>query len=440
MACAKSHSPSHALFLVAILLPFLTFWPKRANASGFTVDLIARDSPLSPFYNSSKTHCRLRDAFRRSLSRANRFNSAILTPTSKIQTELIPDGGEYIMNISIGTPPMEVLAIADTGSDLVWIQCLPCKDCYKQTLPLFNPGRSSSHQTVRCESSFCNALPSSTCQQNTCEYSYSYGDSSYTNGDLATETLTLGINTPVSFPRIVFGCGHDNGGTFDKQGSGLVGLGGGKLSLISQLGQSISQKFSYCLVPTEAGVSGKISFGTDAITSGTGAVTTPLIRKNVDTFYFLTLEAISVGNQRIAYKGSSKVTPDAYEGNIIIDSGTTLTLLTSQFIDDLISALKKNIKATTVKDPKGDYSLCYKKVDFDHSSFPVITAHFRGADVKLQPLNTFALVEDDVVCFTMIASSGVSIYGNLAQVNFNVGYDLEARTVSFLPRDCTKQR
>ncbi|KAI4327935.1 hypothetical protein L6164_020341 [Bauhinia variegata] len=294
-------------------------------------------------YNSSKTYFgRLHDAFRRSLKRVKHFHSALAsTTTSKIQTQLVPDSGEYIMNISIGSSPIEALAIADIGSDLIWAQCVPCKECYKQTLPLFNPSHSSSYQKIPRKSIFCNALQTATCKENTCEYSYSYGDNSYTNGDLATETLTFGINKPVSFPKVVFGCGHDNGGNFDKEGSGLLGLGGGKLSLISQLGDSINKKFSYCLVPTESNVSGKISSGSDAITSGSSAVTTPLVKQSVDTFYFLTLEAISVGIQRIAFKGSSKAITDAYEGNIIIDSGTTLTYLPPEFIDDLIPALEK---------------------------------------------------------------------------------------------------
>ncbi|KAJ7943963.1 Aspartic proteinase CDR1 [Quillaja saponaria] len=415
----------------------------EATTGRFTVDLIHRDSPLSPFYNQSHTRFdRLRDALHRSFSRINHFKPTS-SSTSKVQSQLLPGGGEYLMNISIGTPPVEVLGIADTGSDLTWTQCQPCKECYKQTLSLFDPKQSLTYHEIPCESSSCNALEKATCgnSQNTCEYSYSYGDGSFTNGDLALDELTIGTSTDSiqSLPKIVFGCGHNNGGTFDQAGSGIVGLGGGKLSLVTQLSQSVGNKFSYCLVPTfiENSVS-KISFGRDSVVSGSGSVTTPLVAKEPDTFYYLTLEAISVGNKKITNKSLSKTTTTYHEGNIIIDSGTTLTFLPVEFFDDLLSELEKAIRAQRVEDPRGIMSLCFKS-ESDNFAAPIITFHFRDADVKLQSFNTFARVDEDLVCFTMIASTDVAIFGNLAQVNFLVGFDLEDRTVLFSPADCTKQ-
>ncbi|KAJ7953322.1 Aspartic proteinase CDR1 [Quillaja saponaria] len=378
----------------------------EATTGGFTIDFIHRDSPPSPFYNPSHTHFdRLRDAFNRSFSRINHFKPTSIS-TSRIQSQVIAGGGEYLMNMSIGTPPVEVLGIADTGSDLTWTQCQPCKECYNQTLPLFDPEQSSTYHEIPCESSSCNALEKATCgnSQNTCEYSYSYGDGSFTNGDLALDKLTIGTSKDgfQSLPKIVFGCGHNNGGTFDQTGSGIVGLGGGKLSLVSQLSQSVGNKFSYCLVPSSMdNVSSKISFGRDSVASGSGAVTTPLVAREPDTFYYLTLEAIS-------------------------------------FFGDLVSELENAISAKRVEDPRGILSLCFES-ESDNFGVPIITLHFKGADVKLQPFNTFARMDEDLVCFTMIASTDVAIFGNIGQVNLLVGFDLQERTVSFLPADCTKQ-
>ncbi|CAN6712151.1 unnamed protein product [Malus baccata var. baccata] len=304
-----------------------------SNSHGFTADLIHRDSPLSPWYNSSVSHYdRLHNAFRRSVTRANHFAKPIITSLSSsssanIQSRIIASAGEYLMNVSIGTPPVEVLGIADTGSDLIWTQCKPCKQCFNQNPPLFDPKKS---------------------------------------GTLAVETFTIGSTSgrPVSLPKILFGCGHQNGGTFDES------------------------------------------------------------------------------EKRLAYKTKSSpnfeddVAVAANEGNIIIDSGTTLTLLPPGFYEDLESALEVAINAERVSDPKGILSLCFRS-ESDDIGVPVITAHFKGADVKLQAVNTFARIEDDLVCLTMIPSSDVAIFGNLAQINFLVGYDLEERTVSFKPADCT---
>ncbi|XP_061368095.1 aspartic proteinase CDR1-like [Gastrolobium bilobum] len=425
--------PLYSAFNVLAILHLLIFWPSEFTASGYTTHLIPLDSPLSPFYNPSITNFdRLHDAFKRSLKRANHFKSTIVRK-SKIEAPMNLGGGEYLMKMSLGTPPVEVIGIVDTGSDLIWTQCLPCIECYNQTLPLFNPLHSSSYHNIPFQSSFCNALEKPICGHNSkCVYSYSYGDGSHTAGNIATETLTLGNGTnSVSFPNIVFGCGHNTSGTFDESGSGIIGLGGGKLSLISQLG---SKKFSYCLIPSSINSTSKISFGNDALVSGSGVVTTPIATKNIDTFYYLSLEGFSVGNKRIAYN----IDTQKIEGNIIIDSGTTLTHLPLNVFDDLVLALNKLIHVPRVEDPNGVLSLCYKN-DGDNMGLPIITAHFKGCDVKLQPWNTFSLVEDDVLCFTMLPDPDIAIYGNLAQMNFLIGYDLEAGTVSFKPSDCTKE-
>ena len=435
MAAALRLNTSLSTLLVVLLLSLT-----EATYSGITVDLIQRDSTESPSYNASHTHYdRLYKAFARSISRANHFRPSLKSKSS-IQSNVIANGGEYLMKISLGTPAVEVLGIADTGSDLTWTQCEPCEKCYKQNLPLFDPQQSSTYGNVPCNSSPCKALDTASCgtDKNTCQYGYSYGDQSFTNGDLGVETLTIGSTTShqVTLPNIVFGCGHNNDGTFSEAGSGIIGLGGGPLSLVSQLNNSIGGKFSYCLVPTEnSNVTSKINFGSNGLVSGNGVVSTPLVAKDPSTFYYLTLEGISVGNKRFAYKASSKAVA-SNEGNIIIDSGTTLTFLPPEFHADLVSALEKAIDAERVHDPRGVLSLCFRsKDDID---VPIITAHFTGADVKLKPINTFARMDDDLVCFTMIPSESLAIFGNLAQINFLVEYDLKAKKVSFLPADCTK--
>nr|POE58312.1 putative aspartic protease [Quercus suber] len=380
----------------------------EATYSGITVDFIQRDSTESPLYNASHTHFdRLYKAFARSISRANHFRPSLQSKSS-IQSNVIANGGEYLMKISLGTPAVEVLGIADTGSDLTWTQCEPCEKCYKQNLPLFDPQQSSTYGNVPCDSSPCKALDTASCgtDKNTCQYGYSYGDQSFTNGDLGVETLTVGSTTShqVTLPNIVFGCGHNNDGTFGEARSGIIGLGGGPLSL-QWLGF-----WQWC------------GFNT-------------LGCKRSSTFYYLTLEGISVGNKRFAYKASSKAVA-SNEGNIVIDSGTTLTLLPPEFHEDLVSAVEKAIDAERVSDPRGVLSLCFRSKD--EIDIPIITAHFTGADVMLKPINTFARMDDDLVCFTMIPSGSVAIFGNLAQINFLVGYDLKAKKVSFLPADCTK--
>ncbi|KAJ0235787.1 Aspartic proteinase CDR1 [Hirschfeldia incana] len=435
----------HSVLLALSLLssPFLS----NTNAHtkiGFTVDLIHRDSPTSPFYNPTETSAqRLKNAVHRSVNRVVHFNDKDASVNSP-QTEITSATGEYLMNISLGTPPFPIMAIADTGSDLLWTQCKPCDDCYAQDDPLFDPKASSTYKDVSCTSKQCTSLEGqatcSTEDNKTCSYVLSYGDKSYTKGNVAVDTLTLGStdNRPVQFKSFVIGCGHNDAGTFSKKGSGIVGLGGGSVSLISQLGDSIDGKFSYCLVPLSSvnDKTSKLNFGTNAVVSGNGSVSTPLITKSQATFYYLTLESISVGSKSIKYPSVSDSHGSSGEGNIIIDSGTTLTMVPAAFYSELEDAVASSIDAERVNDPQNVLSLCYSATA--KLNVPVITMHFDGADVKLDYSNAFVQLSEDLVCFAFSGNDDLAIYGNLSQTNFLIGYDTVSKTVSFKPADCAK--
>ncbi|PIN25158.1 Aspartyl protease [Handroanthus impetiginosus] len=417
------------IFVLCVALISVTAMPTfhLAEASGFSVDLIHRDSLQSPSLDASE---HMTNALQRSF---NRLKNDHYSPQSA-SAEIVPDKGEYLMKFALGTPPVETLAIADTGSDLTWIQCKPCQQCFKQKAPFFEPNRSSTYKPVLCTSIACAiALPRTSCNGSgsTCHYKITYGDGSYSMGDLATETLTLGSTNKrnVNIPNFIIGCGHLDGGTFGAGSSGIVGLGGGKVSLITQIRSLIQGKFSYCLVPIfgERNLPSKMNFGDKALVSGHGVATTPIVPHSPKTFYFLTLEGITVGNQRLDLVSSSSSPNSTEEGNIIIDSGTTLTFL-------------PEVKLSRTSDPQGLLDLCYVPTgENDDALVPEITAHFKGADVKLNSYNSFVRTSETSLCLAYAPSTGVAIYGNLAQMNFLVGYDLEKKTVSFKPTDCSRQ-
>ncbi|XP_057756499.1 aspartic proteinase CDR1-like [Arachis stenosperma] len=392
------------------------------NVDGFSTELIPRHSPASPFYNPSRSHYEhLQDAIQRSRKRVKHFEN-------KLEAPLSPAGIEYLMRISIGTPPVEFVAVADTGSDLTWTQCLPCTQCYKQNFPIYDPRRSSSYKTISCKADVCFDLQtiSSGCDRNnsTCEYLYGYADSSKTQGTLSTESITIGGTV---IRNNIFGCSHLSTGTFPSTASGIIGLGAGKLSLVSQLGES-GRKFSYCLAPYSSKSTTRISFGSDALLSG---VSTPIQSDPAfDAFYFLSLESLSVGSNTIPLPSSNG------GGNIVIDSGTTVTFLPQETLLRLVSALEEAIRVPKTTDPTSTFSLCYRVEG--ESEFPNVTADFKGARVVLRPVNTFVEVADGVVCLAVLPTQRVSVFGNIAQTNFLVGYDLDARAVTFKPTDCTK--
>ncbi len=132
----------------------------------------------------------------------------------------------------MGIPPREVLATVDTGSEMFWLHCKSCQDCYNQIGPIFNPARSSSFRTLPCSSPVCKEIyfqcssnNSSSRSNNTistspprvCVYTMGYGDGSVSQGDLSEDTLVLeSANTgkPYYITGFAFGCGHINKGLF----------------------------------------------------------------------------------------------------------------------------------------------------------------------------------------------------------------------------------
>ena len=336
------------------------------------------------------------------------------------------------MQYAVGTPPVQVLGVADMGTDFTGLQCVPCSDCYIQPDPIFDPAQSSTYKTVPCTAPQCKTAygPGHCVGSNNCGYGLRWGDESYSYGEIALETVTLG--STARFPQTIIGCGHDSSGVINRKGSGIVGLGPNSTSLVSQLSTSIAGKFSYCLVPFDkANDTTKLNFGTNAVVSGPGAVTTPLATGE-DVYYTLTLEAISVGPTKI-----TSTSAKAAGSNIIIDSGTALTFLPSDLYTGFEAALKAQIKLAVVKDPLQSYSLCF---DSPQSTFkvPTIIAHFTGAaDVTLSAPNTF-LGDETISCMAFIPADSIAVFGNLAQVDHLVGYDIVKKTVSFKPTECTK--
>ncbi|CAN0829696.1 Aspartic proteinase CDR1 [Linum grandiflorum] len=388
----------------------------NARSNGFSIDLMHRDSSDSPFYNPRETPSeRIGNAIRRTMSRVNRFTSAATARRRRGDDDapLIASDGEYLMNISLGLPPFPVLAITDTGSDIIWTQCKPCIDCYKQDAPVYDPKFSSTYRPVPCSSKACALLADDGgfCQSHgdICQYQATYGDGSHTKGDIATETLALGTAAELSyvaFPNMIFGCGHDNTGIFSPKGAGIIGLGEGPASLISQLGPSVGGKFSYCMVPYDA---------------------TP---ETTSTMHFGQKAVVSGGEGNSNSETSST-------GNIIIDSGTTLTIVPTDFLSNFATAIEAQVTGgNKTRDPQGLLSLCYL-ID-DKLKIPPVAAYFKGGGVELTPVNLFVPMSKTVTCLAFYGSDEVSIYGNLAQQDFLVGYDLQKRTVSFKPTDCTK--
>nr|GMD71753.1 aspartic proteinase CDR1-like [Ipomoea batatas] len=395
--------------LVSILTIFATICAaeeaKENGYGGFTVELIHRDSPASPLYKPLLSQRqRMSIAFHNSMNRAAGAASA--------SVQVLPDPkGTYLIRLSVGGPnPAAKLAVADTGSDLIWLQCCshypPIHDnCSHKKPPVFNPNDSLTYKPIPCHSKAC------------------------------SDAVSGGENA--SFPDVIFGCGFKNHfENNDTEVSGIVGLGSSPFSLINQIGGA---RFSYCLVPlSNLNVSSTLHIGhrSTAVHGGPGVVSTPLVIKHPKIFYYLTLLSISVGNKTLnLVEESSK---SVSKGNIFIDSGTTFSFLPADIYLKLEETVKNSISLKPMEPNRRRFlRLCYR--DLRAEDVPIITARFDGGgELKLKAVNSFVDIGDGVGCLGFAPTKGVPVFGNVAHTNFLVEYDVEKMVVSFVPTDCVK--
>ncbi|KAL0431176.1 UNVERIFIED_CONTAM: Aspartic proteinase nepenthesin-1 [Sesamum radiatum] len=380
----------------------------------------------------------LQRAMKRSRKRTERlYAMALAASDASIEAPIRAGNGEYLMDLSIGTPPTSYSAILDTGSDLIWTQCKPCKQCFNQPTPIFDPAKSSSFSKLSCSSDLCTALPSSSCTDSSCEYLYTYGDYSSTQGFMATETFAFG---KVSVPKVGFGCGLDNeGGGFD-QGGGLMGLGRGPLSLISQLDEP---KFSYCLTSIDSTKSSTLLVGSLASLNTSSQMdsikTTPLIENpSSPSFYYLSLEGITIGDTRLPIEKSTFALNEDGSGGMIIDSGTTITYLEQSAFDVVKEEFTKQMQLPVDKSDQTGLELCFKlPSDAQSIEVPKLVFHFEGgADLDLPGENYIISDPSGVACLAMGSSLGMSIFGNYQQQNTLVVHDLVKETIAFVRTQC----
>uniref|UniRef100_A0ACD5TR95 Uncharacterized protein n=1 Tax=Avena sativa TaxID=4498 RepID=A0ACD5TR95_AVESA len=343
--------------------------------------------------------------------------------------------GEYFSRVGVGRPARQLYMVLDTGSDVTWLQCQPCADCYAQSDPVYDPSLSASYAAVGCDSPRCRDLDAAACRNATgaCLYEVAYGDGSYTVGDFATETLTLGDSAPVS--DVAIGCGHDNEGLF-VGAAGLLALGGGPLSFPSQISAT---QFSYCLVDRDSPSASTLHFGSDD-QSAAAVVTAPLVRSpRTNTFYYVALTGISVGGQTLAIPPTAFAMDDAGSGGVIVDSGTAVTRLQSAAYSALRDAFVQGTQSLPRASGVSLFDTCYDLSGRTSVQVPAVSLRFEGGgELKLPAKNYLIPVDGSgTYCLAFAGTSGaVSIIGNVQQQGVRVSFDTAKSTVGFSANKC----
>ncbi|CAN6219061.1 unnamed protein product [Urochloa humidicola] len=437
MACKLALVP-----LAAVLIGLLPTATSTTSNHGFRGTL-TRVHPYPGNYSAAARRDGRRFA---SLSYAATGCTSSSSSRGLLQALVENGAGAYHMTLSIGTPPLAFPAILDTGSDLTWTQCAPCTACFPQPTPLYDPASSSTSSALPCASPLCQALPSAfrrACNATGCAYDYRY-TVGFTAGYLAADTLAIGDAAAPFFPGVAFGCSTANGGDVGGA-SGIAGLGRGVLSLVSQLGVG---RFSYCFrSDADAGAS-PIMFGALAanVTGGGAQQSTPLVMNPVPgrraPYYYVNLTGVTVGETELPVTSGTFGFTAAGDGGVIVDSGTTFTYLAEAGYAMLRKAFVSQAAGlTTVSGEPYDFDLCFAVGAVAAGVVPVPRLVFRfagGAEYDVPRRSYFDAVDEggSVACLLVLPTRGVSVIGNVMQMDLHVLYDLDGGTFSFAPADC----
>lgn len=409
--------------------------------SGNSLTIIHRYGPCSP-YNESKPS-QLETLARDSLRVAS-LQERISGSTGDNTTFIEQSGvsiparsgaylgtSNYVVTIGLGTPTRAQTVEIDTGSDICWVQCRPCTSCYQQQEPIFNPSASSSYSRFSCSSTACTNLNRNrrSCSAGACVYGVQYGDGSTTVGFLSSDKLTL--TAADVFQSFIFGCGVNNRGLLEGV-AGLVGLGRGSYSLVSQTASRLGNVFSYCF-PDRESSTGRLTFGRS---STSGVFYTPMLTNpRAPSFYFIDLIGISVGGTRLP------VTAAVFRvAGTIIDSGTVITRLPPAAYAALRSAFRSAMLRYTRIQASSILDTCYDFSNAGTVTYPPIKLHYTGVDVTLGTAGVFFYLGSSRYCLAFAGNTDatqIGIIGNVQQKTLEVIYDIGARRIGFAAGTCT---
>ncbi|XP_074584308.1 aspartic proteinase nepenthesin-1-like [Curcuma longa] len=344
---------------------------------------------------------------------------------------------DYFIEYSIGTPKLPVTGVLDTGSEVVWAKCRPCEQCDEEGISIYDPSKSSTFSKLPCSSPLYDYQPLKPFSVPKCQYVYVYG-SAIINGFLATDAFSLGAESATA--NLTFGCNKLVKGTFSGA-SGVVGLGQGKLSLVSQLNLG---RFSYCLTPFKSSskshlLLGDLARSTKRASSGE-VQSTPLL--NATDQYYVAMQGISIGGNRLPIPASTFEYSKEESSGAIFDSGTGQTQLPQSAFD----AIKKELQSLVglpVKDMSKTVGLdlCFRLSSWPPPPLPDMVFHFdNGADMRMPQMNyMFADQRTRAYCLVMRPGQNgdkLTIIGNYQQQNMHVIYDITSRMLLFESTSC----
>ncbi|GAV66821.1 Asp domain-containing protein, partial [Cephalotus follicularis] len=362
--------------------------------------------------------------------------------TQKITSAPIASGqqtlniGNYVVRVKLGTPGQLMFMVLDTSHDASWVPCSGCIGCSTTT---FLTNASTSFGLMDCSMPQCSQVSGLSCQSTTstpCSFSQFYGGDSSFSATLAQDSLRLSNDT---IPNFAFGCVNSvTGKSVPPQG--LLGLGRGPLSLLSQSGL-YSNVFSYCLPSFKSYYfSGSLKLGPAG--QPKSIKTTALLRNpHRPSLYYVNLTGVSVGRILIPIdKELFSFDPNSGAGTII-DSGTVITRFTQPVYDAIRDEFRKQMKGPF--STLGAFDTCFAATNEDVA--PTIVFHLEGLDMRLPMENSYIHSSaGTIACLAMAAApdnvnSVLNVIANLQQQNYRIVFDVANSRVGIAQYLCRTQ-
>lgn len=375
--------------------------------------------------------------------------------------------GLYWASIGLGTPSKTYKVQIDTGSDVLWVQCQPCQACASTsnlvTLATpFAPSKSSTSSVVSCTDAVCTELQSvqstlglgcsNVDSDDRCYYRLLYGDGSATTGYAINDKIQYtSLSGVASESSISFGCSYNQSGQLllgQESVDGLLGLGSGSWSLISQLTSQgvIANSFAHCL--------GGEEYGQGSLILGSVVLDNPLYTPMTDSgHYYIILEGISVDSVRLEGVREESFGSAEERKGVILDSGTTLALVPNEVWDAVVSQVVSRVSVLELLPfSSTDNMYCWdytdKSLEQLTTIFPNMTLHFKdGADMALDAFNYMVVVQygtgsrENAACFVWQPANSTSIditvLGDVVLRDKLIYFDLERNEIAWTNMDCT---
>ncbi|KAF8395700.1 hypothetical protein HHK36_019650 [Tetracentron sinense] len=436
-------TPFPSSLLPSILLALLYLTPSQGSDltcespdHGSTLKVMHVYSPCSPFRPSKSLSWEdtVLDMAAKDEARLS-YLSSLVAAKSVVPIasgRQIIQSPTYIVRAQIGTPPQTMLMALDTSSDAAWIPCDGCVGCSSN---LFSSSQSTTYKTLGCQAPQCNQVPNPTCAGTACSFNLTYGSSSIA-ANVSQDTITLAMD---AVPNYSFGCIQKATGT-SVPPQGLLGLGRGPISLLSQTQTLYQSTFSYCLPNFKSlNFSGSLRLG--PVGQPIRIKYTPLLKNpRRSSLYYVNMVGIRVGRKIVDIPPSALAFNTTTGAGTIFDSGTVFTRLVAPAYNAVRDEFRRRIKGGGIVSSLGGFDTCYSVPIVA----PTITLMFTGMNVTL-PVDNILIhsTAGSITCLAMASApdnvnSVLNVIANMQQQNHRVLFDVPNSRLGVAREPCTR--